>query len=123
MIELLSDLINARLVAEAHPDTFSRPSAEDLTRLQPGDHVKIARHGERFWVQLTEISGDRLIGRVANDLIIEENADLSFRTVVCLEKDHIYDVQPLGGPVIIHSTRKNVGAVRDHAQSAAGRKR
>lgn len=50
------------------------PTDSDLAALKVGDLVKVSvgqnGHGsEAFWIELESVSGDRLSGRVDNDLI------------------------------------------------------
>lgn len=99
MIEVLSDLVNARLVAHSHPATFSRPSDEDLKDVRVGDHVKVCRHNERFWIKVERIAADQLLGGIANDLVRPDNSDLHLGDLVCVERDHVYDVYKAGGAV------------------------
>jgi hypothetical protein len=50
------------------------PTDEDLAALKAGDLVKVSvgekGHGsEGFWIEIESVSGDRLSGRVDNDLV------------------------------------------------------
>ena len=62
------------------------------SRIKPGDFVKVARNGERFWLKVTGFEKRRLHGAVANDLVA--NDDLPKGAVIYLQKKHIYSWLP-----------------------------
>lgn len=86
------DLVDAKSRAKAHPETFDVPSDADLRKLGPGDLVKVARNGERFWVTVTGFEKRRIHGEVANEL--GENDDLPFGTSIYLQKKNVYSWVP-----------------------------
>ena len=51
-------LINADEMHRQHPDTFHRPSDQDLRAIDAGSLVKVCGNGERFWVEVTRRKGD-----------------------------------------------------------------
>jgi len=53
--------------------------------------VKIVRNGERFWINEVAPHEGRLIGKVNNHLITEENSDLVFGSSVVFDEDEIID--------------------------------
>jgi len=86
------DLVDAKALAKAHSETFGVPSDADLRKVGPGDLVKVARNGERFWVSVTGFEKRRIHGEVANEL--EENDDLPFAQSIYLQKKNIYSWVP-----------------------------
>ena len=85
----VSGLHNAKLLALEH-DTFEVPSDATLRRIKPGDFVKIARKGERFWVRLDGFIKRKLFGTVDNVLLI--NQDIKLGDQIFFQKKNIYDV-------------------------------
>jgi hypothetical protein len=86
--------IDAQAMAREHPDTFFAPDPATLATIRPGDYVKVAGSvcspTERFWVQVTQVTGDRLAGTVQNLLLevpLEQGAPVAF------ERRHVYDVR------------------------------
>lgn len=85
------DWRDAVQMAAAHPETFEVPSAESIARLVSGDYVKICgRANERFWVEILEICGDRIVGAVSNNLVRE--TVYGFGDIVVFSKNHIYNI-------------------------------
>lgn len=91
-MRVTSHLENASLWARKSPNTFFRPSDEELDALFPGDLVKVCRNSERFWVLLTKTDGPVLEGTVNNHLIMPANADLPAHTPIAFRRDHIYSI-------------------------------
>jgi hypothetical protein len=94
---------NAQLLARAHPDTFEVPSRERLARVGPGSGVQICAvdlaagdlldaGGERFWVLVTERTGDHLLGRIENHLVATDEHGLSYGDYVSFSLDNIYNI-------------------------------
>jgi hypothetical protein len=90
----VTGLVDAKALAKAHSETFGVPSDADLRKLGPGDLVKVARNGERFWVSVTGFEKRRIHGEVANELM--ENDDLPFGASIYLQKKNIYSWVPKG---------------------------
>ena len=90
---------NARQLALDNPNTFDRPSANELRKLKRGDRVKICITsqgvpGERFWVLVHCVEprrGGRVRGDVANDLVF---VDLKLGERVEFAQDNIFDIAP-----------------------------
>lgn len=82
-------LVNARLLALEF-DTFETPSNSDLRKVKPGDFVKLARNGERFWVRVSGYVGKKWHGVVDNDLAL--NPDLHDGDCIYFDRKHIYDI-------------------------------
>ncbi len=75
----LWELMNARKMNHAHPDTFHIPSMEDIKQLKAGSIVKLgfdvvgvkdASGGERMWVIVTALDGDKFTGKLDNDPVV-----------------------------------------------------
>lgn len=85
----IEGLQNAKLLALEH-DGFNTPPASAIRKLKPGDFVKVARNGERFWVKLTGYVGRKWHGEVDNVLV--KNGDLKLGDPIYFMKRNIYDV-------------------------------
>lgn len=60
--------MNAQEMSKEKPENFKAPSEEDLSNLKREDFVKIGICGERFWSEITSITGKEIKGLVSNDL-------------------------------------------------------
>lgn len=58
----------AALKSETLPDINSLPP-DNVHLIVPGTYVQIRRAPERFWVEVKEVVGDMVVGRVDNDLL------------------------------------------------------
>lgn len=83
-------LVDAQAMQRKHPRTFEAPTAAKLKAIKPGDFVKVARNGERFWVRVTGFEKRRIHGVVDNKLI--RNDDLPLGTKIYFQKRHIYSI-------------------------------
>ena len=93
-------LVNAAEMARQYPNEFEAPAPEELTMLKIGDFAKVCilrqskqqlgipTTGERFWVQITNIAGPILTGRVDNDL--DPACSLQFNDYIQFGLDNIY---------------------------------
>ena len=88
----IKGLVNARLLAFEF-DSFEVPSDSEIRKLKPGDFVKIARKGDRFWVRIDGYVGRKWHGTVANDLVDENNDDLRKGESIFFSRKHIYDLR------------------------------
>lgn len=70
------ELMDARKMNQAHPDTFHVPSTDDLMNLKAGSIVKLgfdvtvtndAPGSERMWVVMTTRNGDEFVGKLDSD--------------------------------------------------------
>ena len=86
------ELVAAKAIAKAHPDSFAVPVDSHLRKVKPGDLVKVARNGERFWVLVTGFEKRRIHGQVAN--MLEDNDELPFGQAIFLQKKNIYSWVP-----------------------------
>ena len=81
-----------RPLAEAHPDTFTLPSADKLAGVKFRDVVKICMHqgsdfGERFWVNVLWSKDDLVVGTVGNDLV---EWDLPLDSLIAFPRSRIW---------------------------------
>jgi len=84
--------VDAQEMAAENPESFYVPSQEELDNLEGSNHLKICSEPERFWVLVTSIDGDNVVGVVHNDLVHTEKHGLSYNDEVKFEKRHIYDI-------------------------------
>jgi hypothetical protein len=86
-----------------YPDTFEIPTAEDIAELAPGDTVKLMFEakgkrtylkdgcvGERMWVKVTEVRGDKFVGELDNYPVVWNRLVAGDR--IEFERKHIIDV-------------------------------
>lgn len=76
-----------------HPSTFEVPSSFELSLIKPGDFVKICvNEVERFWLHVTERTGDDITGRVDNDLIYTDKHGIKYNDILKVKTHHVYSV-------------------------------
>jgi hypothetical protein len=92
---------NAQQLARLHPDSFQVPTAEQLERVGPGSWVKVSvafpengegMDGERFWVKVAERRGNRVIGRIDNELFATRDHGLARDDQVEFSLEHVYEI-------------------------------
>ena len=92
---------NAQQIARLHTETFQAPTPEQLARIGPGSWVKLSvafsensdgMDGERLWVEVTERHGNRLIGRIDNELVATRDHGLTRNGRVEFSLEHVYDI-------------------------------
>jgi hypothetical protein len=86
-------LIDAQLMHRQNPKTFWAPDREILALIEKGDHVRISTGDERFWVQVEDIDGETVTGRVDNELLFTETHHLKLNDRVIFDKRCVYAVQ------------------------------
>lgn len=91
-MKTLRGLVDAQEMSHSNPDTFEAPNEDELSAIRPGDHTKVCKGGERFWVFVTSVTPKRVIGRVANQLIFN---DLKVGETIALERRHVYSIHTL----------------------------
>jgi len=81
---------------EKYPETFWIPSEEMKDEIGPGSLVKLMftlrKGGERMWVEVTEVNGERMVGILSNSPAIVPK--LYSGDEVAFKRDHIIDIQP-----------------------------
>ena len=82
--------VDAQEVHKENPDTFEVPDSKKLENLKLGDTAKICNGEERFWVKITEINDDTIIGTVNNALV--DTSKYNYEDYVSFKKTHIYDI-------------------------------
>lgn len=75
---------------EEYEFLFDLPKEDDLMKIQIKDLVKISNGRERFFVSVTEIRNDCMIGIVNNHL--KGQYDYVYGDSVCFEKRHIFSI-------------------------------
>ena len=85
------------LLNQQHPTTFGVPSEREKAGICIGAFVKIGVRGhdgsgERFWVQVTELTATHLVGRIDNDLLYTDRHGLECDMLVKFEKRHILNI-------------------------------
>ncbi len=82
--------VNAQKMHELYPKTFDVPTIEELNSLKKGDSVKVCIDDiERFWVTVTSVNNDEIIGIVDNELI---DLDLKIGEEIKFKKENIYSI-------------------------------
>jgi hypothetical protein len=84
-------LADAFALHEQHGASFALPDPDRLAALEPGDFVKVCRHDERFWIEITKVREDVLHGTVANRLGMPGNEDLPVGAVITARWKNVYD--------------------------------
>ena len=96
-------LINAEAMNLDHPETFKRPSDNDISDIELRDHVKVAMHymsgdvrvgvhsisGERFWLEVVMKSADYWIGQCKSKLLFD---GIKVGDLVKFHPCNIYDI-------------------------------
>jgi len=84
--------VDAQRMHRLHPATFQAPSANELSNIRVGDHVKICTGEERFWVELKVVTNEKLIGNVDNELVHTNIHGLVLGDTIQFERRHIFDI-------------------------------
>jgi len=85
-------LMDAGLMAEEHPEAFDTPDTGLLEVIKPGDCVKVCDGRERFWVLVTEVRGDTLLGTINNHLAGVVGHGLTYPDEIRFRRTNIYQV-------------------------------
>lgn len=86
----MSEFLDAQKQHKKYPDTFWVPSQDLLDSISTANYVKICDNHERFWVEVMEVDGDKITGRVDNDLVHEHNFKCD--DTIKFEKRHVMDI-------------------------------
>jgi len=81
---------NAQELQRQYPETFQVPDKTALSRIMPGDIVKVSALNERFWTKVITIENGIITASMENDLSIEE---LQFGDIIIFNTDSIYDIR------------------------------
>jgi len=89
-------LVDAQLMHKNNPNTFHVPTLEELSKIKINDLVKICpdcEETERFWTQVVEIDGEKIIARIDNDLVCTQSHGLIYDDLIQLESKNIYSIE------------------------------
>lgn len=84
-------LINAAEMAREHPETFGRPSKQELDSIRPHDLVKVCDGAERFWTEVVSREGETIVARV-DSMIGFGGQDYGYGDLIRFGTDNIYDI-------------------------------
>ncbi len=84
--------IDAQKMARENPDTFYAPSLTELNEIKEGSLLKVATGGERFWVLVISVKGNKITGTVNNDLVFTKDHGLRYEDRVEFEKKNVYGI-------------------------------
>ena len=99
-------LVNAKAMAQQHPETFNHPNARIVRKLAKEyaplqkTHMlafKVAIPGERFWVLIDKLEFPFFEGIIDNDLI--RPTDIACGDRIRLHADNVYDFDLFPNPV------------------------
>ena len=82
---------NASVLAKKHKN-FDVPASGRLQKIRPGDHVRVMRNGERFWLTVSGFEGKKIIGSAQGGLV--RNKDIPFGTNIYFLKKNIVAIHP-----------------------------
>ena len=82
--------VDAQAMHKKNPKTFKVPSKAKLKKIKKGDTVKISAGGERFWVTVSSVKGNKVCGKVDNDTSACKK--FSYGKKVCFQKKHIHAI-------------------------------
>ncbi len=68
---------------------FEAPTREVLGSIKVGDCVQVSNNYDRFWVKLTTVEGETLIGTIDNKLVGPLG---KYGDVLMFEKRHVYNL-------------------------------
>lgn len=86
------EFVDAQEMARLHPDTFEAPLLEELNTIKTGSMVKVCTGGERFWVAVVSVDGQRITGEVNNNLICTQDHGLDCGNMITFEARHVYSI-------------------------------
>lgn len=81
---------NAQELQRKYPDTFQAPDKATLSRIKPGDIVKVCACSERFWAKIISIEQGAIKASMENDLGIE---GLRLGDIITFNMDNVYNVR------------------------------
>lgn len=89
----MPEFVDVQKMHAENPHTFKVPSHEELMDIEEDDFVRVCAGKERFWVRVTGIEEDNLIGRVCGDLIYTDLHGLNWSDEVMFSRDNVYNIQ------------------------------
>ena len=87
-------LLDGYAMRKEFPQSFTLPTAEQITSIGPGTFLKVSSNFERFWVCVSTVHGDNFSARIDNDLIHPINGVIwKCGDLISLHSRHVFDVQ------------------------------
>ena len=86
----IDDWVDAKKLSKQYPEKFDIPEDNEIIKIVIGDFVKICNGKERFWVEVTEIKDDYLLGRIDNEIFT--GLDYKKNSIIMFERKNIYDI-------------------------------
>lgn len=83
---------DAQKLKKQHPQTFYAPEPEELSRIRPGDFVKVCAYRERFWAEVISIKDGTITARIDNDLLTQW---LRYNDIIKFKAEHVHNISPL----------------------------
>jgi hypothetical protein len=87
---LTDDWINVKVMKKNYPTDFDIPTRKELNSLSIGKLVKIGNKLERFWVKITEISDNFILGKIDNYLTF--NSKYDYGNIILFDKKNVYEI-------------------------------
>lgn len=87
------EFMDAQEMHQAFPETFKVPSESQFEKMAKGDLVKICAGGERMWVRVETVDGNKVTGKIYSDLILTERHHLKAQDPIEFERKHIYIIE------------------------------
>lgn len=84
--------VDAQKLKRKHPKTFNAPTIEELKKVYPEDFIKVSTGGERFWVEVVTVDGEKITGRIDNNLVNGFRHGLFYDDIIEVKKNNIYDI-------------------------------
>ena len=84
-----AEILDGVAMNRKHPATFGIPDERERGAVMVGDCVKITVERERFWVDVVEADGEKLVVRVESDLIDTEDHGLHQGDTLEIERRHV----------------------------------
>jgi hypothetical protein len=94
-----------------HPSDFWAPSLEELDEIKKSDFVKICNNNERFWIEVTEVNGNIIKGRIDNDLVREQ--PFKCDDIIECEKRHIYQIEKMSKSILKDVVKKSLEQIQN----------
>jgi hypothetical protein len=106
-----TQFVNAQSMAKKNPLTFEVPTNEELNTIEKGSNVKVCTGDERFWVEVDTVKGNKITGKVNNDLLNTSIHGLKLYDTVVFSKKNVYSIFSDGLKKVLNKRHgnKNMG--------------
>ncbi len=74
-------------------DSFDAPTESELKKIKTNTFVKVCTGGERFWVKVTKVKSDTIIGKVDN-FLMSDTHDIYYGDEITFKKLNVYAISP-----------------------------